>query len=221
MVNFKKYKKLVLLSDYSIYSDDRAHATEKHVKKLGGNVVLREKIKSGAQNFTPVLTTIKGLNPDVIYFTGYYSDGGVLRAQQAALDIKADFIGGESVDNPDFIKLAGAAGEGSYIINVPTPEMLTNDAAKDFKKDYQAKFNENVPNIITLYQADALNLIFHAMTKTGSTDAKKVTDFLHKIKDFPGTTGSINLDEKGNRFGTSDLTFLMHKDGTRDVVYPK
>jgi len=124
MVNVKKYKRIVVISDFSSYATGLADATITAIKKAGGNVVSYGKIKANSQNFTPLLTNIKSKNPDAIFFAGYYTDGGQLRAQQVALDIKADFIGGDANANPDFAKLAGSAAEGAYVINVPTPEML-------------------------------------------------------------------------------------------------
>ena len=221
MVNFKKYKRIALISDFSSYSDNMAQVTEKSIKEIGGNVIVRLKVKSGAQNFSPVLTKIKSMKPDVIYFTGYYADGGILRAQQAALNIKADFIGGESNDNPGFFELAGAALEGTYIINVPTPSMLPYEVAVKFRQDYKAKFNEDVPSIVTLYQADATRFFLDAMEKTGTTDAKAVAEYLQTLKDYPGTTGPITFDKNGERIKAGALAFVMHKDGSRDIVYPE
>ena len=221
MVKFKKYKRIAIISDFSSYSDNMAEVTEESIKKIGGNVIVRQKIKSGTQNFSPVLTKIKSMKPDVIYFTGYYADGGILRAQQAALRIKADFIAGESNDNPGFFKLAGAALEGTYIINVPTPSMLPYEVATKFRQDYKSKFGEDVPSIVTLYQADALMFLLEAIKKVGSTDAKTVADYLHTLKDFPGTTGPITFDEKGERIDAGALAFIFHQDGSRDIVYPK
>jgi branched-chain amino acid transport system substrate-binding protein len=42
---------------------------------VGGNLIYQGKIKSGTQNFTAVLTKIKSMEPDAIYFSGYYTDG--------------------------------------------------------------------------------------------------------------------------------------------------
>jgi branched-chain amino acid transport system substrate-binding protein len=220
-VDFKKYKRIALISDFSSYSEGMAKVTEKYIKEKGGNVIVYEKIKSGDQNFTPVLTRIKSLNPDAIYFTGYYSDGGIIRAQQVQLGIKADFIGGESNDNEEFYKLAGSSLEGTYVINVPTPEMLPWSEAKAFGKDYEAKYKEKVPSIITSYTADGFALAFSAMNKVKSTDAKTVTDYLHSLRDFPGTTGPISFDNKGDRTTSGAMTFLFHKDASREIVYPK
>ena len=88
MVNVKAYKNIAIVSDFSSYATGLAEAVVAETKKAGGNVVTYAKIKADSQNFTPVLTNIKSKRPDVIFFAGYYSDGGQLRAQQVALGSK-------------------------------------------------------------------------------------------------------------------------------------
>lgn len=219
MVKEKKFERIAILSDFSSYADGLATAVEESVKKLGGNVVAREKVKAGSQNFTPVLTQLKSKKPDAIFFAGYYSDGGLIRSQQVALGIKADFIGGDANDNVDFVKLAGNAAEGAYIINVPTPEMLPYDLAKDFLRAYKAKYDMMPPSIWTLLNVDGMRAIIHAMESNQSFDTKKAADFLHKLKDYPGITGNISFAPDGNRIGSGYMTYRVQKDGSYEIVY--
>ncbi len=219
MVNEKKYKRIAIISDFSSYADGLATALETSLKALGGNIVAREKIKAGSQNFTPVLTQLKGKKPDVIFFSGYFSDGGLIRSQQVALGIKADFIGGDANDNPDFAKLAGKAAEGAYLINVPTPELLPYDLAKDFLKAYKAKYNMMPPSIWTILNVDGMRAIIHAMEQTKSFDTKTAADYLHTLKDFPGITGPISFAADGNRTGSGYMTYQIQKDGSYGIVY--
>lgn len=219
MVNEKKYQRIAILSDFSSYADGLANAVEESVKKLGGNIVAREKVKAGSQNFTPVLTQLKSKKPDVIFFAGYYSDGGLIRSQQVALGIKADFIGGDANDNPDFVKLAGNAAEGAFIINVPTPELLPYDLAKDFLKAYKAKYNMMPPSIWTILNVDGMRAFIHAMESNKSFDTKKAAEFLHNLKDYPGITGNISFAPDGNRIGSGYMTYKVQKDGSYEIVY--
>ena len=107
---------------------------------MHGNVVDKAFINAGSQNFTPVLTKLKSLSPDVIYFSGYYSDGGLIRAQMQQLGIKAAFVGGDANQNVAFAKIAGSAAAGSIIINVPAPQDLPYPAAKEFVATYTKKY---------------------------------------------------------------------------------
>ncbi|MCK4621123.1 MAG: branched-chain amino acid ABC transporter substrate-binding protein [Desulfuromonadales bacterium] len=220
MVNVKKYQRIVVISDFSSYADGLGNAVEAAIKKLGGNVISRDKIKANSQNFTPVLTNIKSKKPDAIFFAGYYTDGGQLRAQQVALAIKADFIGGDANDNPDFVKLAGSAAKGAYLINVPTPEMLPYAVAKDFLAAYKAKFGSLPPSIWTVMNTDGMRAIIHAMEQTKSFDTKKAADYLMNMKEpLPGITGPLQFAKDGNRIGSSYMTFEIQADGSYKVVH--
>ncbi|WP_291492743.1 branched-chain amino acid ABC transporter substrate-binding protein, partial [Desulfurella sp.] len=203
----------------STYSTDLADATEQAIKKLGGNVIYRGKIQAGSQNFTPILTKIKSMNPDVIYFSGYYTDGGLIRAQEVALGIKAAFVGGDSNDNPEFFKLAGKTANGVYMINVPRPNILPYPLAKEFLKDYQAKYHMMPPSIWTLFNADGLRAIMYAIEKNKTTDTKKLAAFLHNLKDFPGITGPITFTKDGERAGSRFMAYEIYDNNQYKVVY--
>ncbi len=218
-VNVKHYKRIAIISDYSSYATGLADATVKALKKLNGNIIYRGKIKSGTQNFTAVLTKIKSMNPDVIYFSGYYNDGGLLRAQQIQLGIKADFVGGDSNDNPDFMKLAGSSAKGTYLINVPTPDILPYDIAKKFLKDYKAKYGMMPASIWTLLNIDGLRAILHGIKETKSTNTKKISNYLHTLKNFPGITGPITFRNDGERIGGGYMTYEVQGDNSYKIVY--
>ncbi len=219
-VDAKKYKKIVVLSDYSSYSTDLAAATMKALNDKKANVIYEGKIKAGTQNFTATLTKIKSMEPDVIFFGGYYTDGGLLRAQQEQLGIKADFVGGDSNDNPDFMKLAGASAKGAYLINVPTPDILPYDIAKQFLSDYKAKFNAMPSSVWALMNVDGLRAILHTMEQLKTEDTKAVSDAMHKMKDFPGITGPVTFREDGERVGAGYMTYEVQADNKYKIVYP-
>jgi len=220
MVNVKNYKNIAVISDFSSYAVGLAEATVAEIKKAGGNVVTYAKIKADSQNFTPVLTNIKSKKPDAIFFAGYYTDGGQLRAQQVALGIKADFIGGDANDNPDFAKLAGSAAKGAFIINVPTPDMLPYDVAADFLKSYKTTYGKFPPSIWTLMNVDGMRAIIYAMEQNNSFDTKKASDFLLNMTEpIPGITGPLQFAKDGNRIGSSYMTFEIQADNSYKVVH--
>jgi len=208
-VNVKKYKRIVVLSDYSSYSAGLGDSTEASTKAIGGNVIFRGN----------VLTKIKAMNPDVIYYSGYYTDGGLIRAQQAQLEIDADFVGGDSNDNPDFVKLAGKSAEGTVLINFPTPEILPYPEAKKYLAAYKARFKMDPPSIWPVTNADGLRAVIEGVEQTKSFDTKKISDYIRStMKDFPGITGPFNIREDGERVGAKFVVYNMKSDGTKEVV---
>ncbi len=216
----KHYKRIAVISDYSTFSTNLANIVVKDIKKLGGNVVYSGKITSGAQNFTPILTKIKSYHPSVIYFSGYYTDGGLIKAQMEQLGIKADFVGGDSNDNPLFIKLAGKAAVGAYLIDVPLPSLLPYNAAKKFLKAYKTAYNEMPASIWTLFNADGLRAILYSIKETKTTNTKKIAFYMHnKLKNFPGITGPIEWAKNGERVGSAYMAYKIGDDLKYHIVY--
>ncbi len=214
------YKRIAAISDYSTFSTDLTKAVVDNVKKMGGNIVYTGKITSGAQNFTPILTKIKSYNPDVIYFGGYYTDGGLIKAQMEQLGIKADFVGGDSNDNPEFIKLAGKAAVGAYLVNVPLPEMLPYDTARNFLKAYKEAYNESPASIWTLFNVDGLRAILYSAEQTKTTNTKKIAEYMHsKLKNFPGITGPVEWAANGERVGSAYMAYRIGDDLKYHIVY--
>ena len=214
----KKYQRIVVISDYSSYATGLADAVIKALKDLNGNIVAYEKIRANSQNFSATLTKIKALNPDVIYYSGYYPDGGLLRAQQVQLGIKADFVGGDSNDNPDFLSLAGKASPETYMINFPTPEFLPYDIAKNFLVDYRAKYKKEPSSIFALTNLDGLRAILHAIETLKTEDTKKISDYLHKLENFDGITGPVSFRDDGERVNTKFNVYQIQKDNSYKIV---
>ena len=218
LVKEKGYKKIVVLSDYSSYAVGLADSAAKAIKAEGGNLIYQGKIKSGTQNFTAVLTKIKSMNPDAIYFSGYYTDGGLIRAQQQQLGIKADFVGGDSNDNPDFIKLAGKSAEGTLLVNFPTPDFLPYDTAKKFLKSYKDKYGKPVSSVWAIMNVDGLRAISYAVEQTKSLDTKTIANYLHTLKDFPGITGPVSFRTDGERINTKFNVYEIQANGKYKII---
>ncbi len=221
LVQVRNFKKIAIVTDHSSFATGLADAVEKDVKALHGNVVDKVFINAGSQNFTPVLTKLKSQSPDVIYFSGYYSDGGLIRAQMQQLGIKAVFVGGDANQNVAFAKIAGAAAPGSIIINVPAPQNLPYPAAKEFVAKYTKKYGSAPPSVYTLTNADGMRAVLQAIEQTKSTDPAKLENYLHTLKEFQGLTGPFHWNKRGERIGSPFVAFAVQADGTYKILYPE
>ena len=220
LVNVRHFKKIAVLTDHSSFATGLADAVEKDVKAAKGSVIEKAFINAGSQNFTPVLTKLKSLSPDVIYFSGYYSDGGLIRAQMEQLGIKAAFVGGDANQNVAFARIAGSAAAGTVIINVPAPQDLPYPAAKQFVASYQAKYGSPPPSVYTLTNADGMRAVMQAIEQTKGTDPAKLENYLHHIKAFQGLTGTFSWNERGERIGSPFVAFEIEADGNYKILYP-
>jgi branched-chain amino acid transport system substrate-binding protein len=221
LVKVKHYKRIVVLSDHSSYATGLADSLEKSIKAVGGNIVAKDFINAGTQDYSAVLTKLKSEKPDVLYFSGYYTDGGLIRAQMAQLGMKATFVGGDANQNVAFAKMAGNAAQGAIIVNVPDPKNLPYPEAKKFLADYVHAYGSAPPSIYTFTNADGLRAVFAAIKSTKSTDTAKLIPWLHDMKKpFDGVTGPFTWDAKGERIGSPMSAFEVQADGSYKIVYP-
>lgn len=220
LVNVRGFKKIAVLTDHSSYATGLANAVNSDIKRVGGNVIAFDYINAGSQNFTPVLTKLRSMQPDVIFFSGYYSDGGLIRAQMQQLGMKAQFVGGDANQNVAFAKIAGNAAAGSIVINVPAPQDLPYPAAKEFVQAYKAKYGAFPPSVYTLTNADGMRAVMQAITETKGTDPKALENYMHHLKNFQGVTGTFSWNAEGERMGSPFVALQVQPDGSFKVLYP-
>lgn len=221
LIKARNFKRIAVVTDHSSFATGLADAVVENVKALKGNIIEKAFVNEGSQNFTPVLTKLKAMDPDVVYYSGYFSDGGLIRAQMQQLGMNAVFVGGDANQNVAFAKIAGSAAGGSIIINVPAPQYLPYPAAKQFVADYEKKYGTVPPSVFTLTNADGMRAVLEAIEKTKGTEPAKLMDYMHTMKEFQGLTGPFRWSEKGERIGSPFVAFEVQADGSDKILYPK
>ncbi len=214
------YKRIAVVTDHSSFATGLADAVVADAKKDGIDVLDKAYINAGSQNYTPVLTKLNALHPQVVYFSGYYTDGGLIKAQMAQLGMKAGFVGGDANQNVAFAKIAGSAAAGAVIINVPAPEDLPYPEAKEFLQQFKAAYGHQPPSIFTLTNADGLRAVLHTAEKIKSVEASKLIPALHQLHDFKGLTGTFSWNAVGERTGSPYVAFEITPSGSYKITYP-
>jgi branched-chain amino acid transport system substrate-binding protein len=202
-------KKIAIIDDKSAYGAGLADEFEKAAKAAGGEIITREYTDTTKVDFAAILTKIKGLKPELIFYGGMDSQSGPMMKQIKNLGITVKFLSGDGSQTPKFIELAGDAAEGAYCSSpgVPLDQM---PGGKDFSTRYKAKFNTDI-QLYAPYAYDATRVMLEAMKKAGSTEPAKYLPELAKIQ-FQGVTGNISFDEKGDLKG-GGITLYQVKDG--------
>jgi len=216
------YKRVAILHDNTTYSKGLAEETKHNLDKMGIKVVFFDALTPGERDYTTILTKLKSKNPDVVFFTGYYPEAGLLLKQKKEMGWDVQFIGGDATNNPDLVKIAGLdAAEGFYFLSPPVPQDLDTPEAKTFLKAYKAKYNALPVSVWAVLSGDALLAIVKAIEGTKSTDPDKMADYLHyKLKNMPGLTGMISFDKKGDRVGDLYRVYKVDAKGNF-VLQPK
>ena len=217
-VSTLKGKSIAVIDDRTAYGQGVAEEFVKAVKKAGGNVVGQEFTTDKATDFMPILTTLKGKNPDVIFFGGMDAVAGPMMRQMKNLGIKAKFMGGDGICSSELAKLAGdGMADGQVVCAEAGGVEGSQKAGLDkFNADFKKKFNADV-QVYAPYVYDALNVMVAAMVKAGSSEPAKYLPVLAKTEKYKGVTGDISFDEKGD-VKNGALTLYTYKGGKRDAI---
>ena len=94
-------------------------------KQPGAQVVFFDALTPGERDYSTILTKLKQAQPQVVFFTGYYNEAGLLLRQKKEMGFNVPFIGGDATNNTDLVKIAGMpAAAGFYFVSAPLPQDL-------------------------------------------------------------------------------------------------
>ncbi|MDL2330176.1 branched-chain amino acid ABC transporter substrate-binding protein [Desulfosarcina sp. OttesenSCG-928-A07] len=215
------YKRVAILHDNSAYAKGLADETKALIDaKKSAEIIFFDALVPGERDYSAILTKLKGVNPDAIFFTGYYPEAGQLLRQMAEMKFSIPLLGGDATNNLDLVKIAGPAAEGYHFISPPMPADIDNPAAKELIKAYVAKYKSQPSSIWVVLAGDAYLVLVEAIKHKGP-DAGAIAEYLHKdLKDFEGMTGKISFDDKGDRVGDIYRLYKVDEKGNF-ILQPK
>ena len=209
--NDLKAKNVAIIHDKKAYGQGLADSFRAQFEKNGGKVVATETVNPGDKDFNAVLTKIKPLNPDLIFYGGEYPEASLISSQaKGPAGIKAPLMGGDGIVDPTYTKTAGAAANGDLATSVGAPpESLPS--AKTFIDDYRAAGFRDGYSAYGALAYDAANAIIGTLaTALGSASAvddsvrRKVVEAVGKVN-FAGASGTVAFDSFGDTV-TKSLT---------------
>jgi branched-chain amino acid transport system substrate-binding protein len=206
-------KRVAIIDDRTAYGQGLADEVAKAVKAAGGEVVAREYTSDKSTDFAAILTSIRGHNPEVVFFGGMDPQAGPMVRQMQTLGLKAKYLGADGVQTLQFIKLAGRDAEGVSATSPGLP-IEKMPGGRTFKQKYNAKYGDI--QVYAPYAYDAATAMVEAMKLADSPEPAKFLPMLPKVH-FAGVTGNIAFDEKGDLRGGA-ITVYRVKNGKWEVA---
>ncbi|MDR1360108.1 MAG: branched-chain amino acid ABC transporter substrate-binding protein, partial [Deltaproteobacteria bacterium] len=211
--------KIAILHDNSVYAKGLAEESRDSilVDKIA-EILFYDALRPNDRDYSAILTRLKGINPEAILFTGYYTEAGLLLRQMAEMKWSAPMIGGDATNNVSLVEIAGPAARGYRFISPALPEDMDTPAARAFLAAYKAKYDSMPSSIWPVLAGDAFNVLAAAIKARGS-DPEAIADYLHReLKDFDGLSGKISFDEKGDRLGDLYRLYEVNAEGKFRLV---
>ena len=200
---------LAIVNQGDAYSQDLANLARDSWTEAGNSVVSFETVNKGEQDYSAIVTAIRSANPDAVFWTAYYADGGLLIRQLRQAGYQGIIAVGDGSNSPQLFDIAGRAAEGVFAFSNPTADFLP--AAAAFIETYTAEFGA-APGPYAPLAYDGMQLLAWAITKAGSTDADAVIDALKSADGEEWLAGPISFTDE-NTLARSNFIVLEGKDG--------
>lgn len=214
-----KAKKAALLIDVSNdYAVGLGSFFERSFVKQKGEIVAKLNYNSGDQDFTAQLTEIISKQPDVLFIPAYFAEGGIIMKQARELGAKFRIMGGDAMDNPETVSIAGAASEGFVHTSFPyDPSMPNmNEQAKAFTAAWKKANPKKEPNVNAALGYAAYVMIIDAIKRAGEATPEAITKALAATKDLDTPLGRLTLDKDHNP--AMPVGIIEIKDGKRVYI---
>ena len=195
-------KKVATVHDKKTYGQGLVETFTEEFKKLGGQIVIAETINPDDADYNTVISKIKPLAPQALYYGGESPQSGPLSNQMKIAGLKVPLMGGDGMYNAKYLELAGKNAEADLSTSVGAPvEALPT--AKQYLDDYAKAAYKDPYEAYGAYAYDAGKAIVEALKVSlkDATDAKSARqatiDALANVK-FDGATGAVAFDQYGD-----------------------
>ncbi|PAD36257.1 branched-chain amino acid ABC transporter substrate-binding protein [Terribacillus saccharophilus] len=191
-------KKIFVINDKTAYGQGLATAFAEAAAEEGAEIVGEAGITVGEKDFNGVLNQVSSADPDLVYFGGLYSEGGLLIKQARDNGIDAAFMGGDGLDSSTLVEIAGDTISNVYLTSVAGDSSAT-EFAKNYEEEYGAK-----PESFSIYGYDSAKVLMEGILNAveengGELPAKdKVAAAVRAIDDYEGEMTQVSFDDKGD-----------------------
>ena len=189
------YKSFSIISDTSSYGETNVKAFVPMAEKMGAKILSTDMASVGTTEFRPILTKIKGLNPDAIYFGGVVMEGALIRDQMGKVGLNKLLCAISGIKDDKFLEVAGPSGEGVLSIEPGKPIEKLEEGTQFINAykaaGYREPFGAYGPNAY-----DSAGIILEAISKVGTDDKGAIMKYIRNIK-YKGLMGETSFDATG------------------------
>jgi len=207
-------KSIYVLDDSGAYGVGMADAFQKEAEAKGVKVLGRDRLDPKAADYTAVMTKIKSLNPDAIYYGGVGQAG--VKVAKEAYDILPKVIkaGGDGVMGATFLTGGGFPAVQGWYATQASPQVTGDQKAAEFVKAYTGRWGI-APDDYSITAYDAGLVIVDAVKRVvasgKSLTRSAVRDAIRTAK-VPSIQGVISFDANGDVLDRTVSVYQIEQD---------
>lgn len=184
---------VAIVDDNTSYSVDIAERTRDLVEADGVSTSSTS-VTAGESDYSSAVSDVLSEDPDLVYWTGYFQEGGLLVNQLRRAGYDGDVMIADGSVDPSFVKIAGDDNaEGVFATMTQTPDTI--EGAEDWIASYRDEFDSE-PGPYSTQSYDAVRVAVAAIKDAGSTDGDDVIAALEDLDGFEIFSGPLHFTEE-------------------------
>jgi branched-chain amino acid transport system substrate-binding protein len=188
-------RRIAILHDKTTYGQKLAEETRKVMNAKGVKEVLFEGVERDKNNFTPLVSKLIAIRPDLVYWSGLHDTGGLILHEMRRQEMTTLMMGGDGISDSEFAVLAGPGAEGTLMTSSPDPRK--NPTNKELVQTFR-ETRSFEPQGYTLYSYAAVQIIKQAAEQAKSLDPQTIAQVMHTGRVFNSALGEISFNGKGD-----------------------
>ena len=221
-----KVKSVYVLDDSGAYGVGIADTFQGQAEKRGIKILGRDQLNPKEADYTTILTKIKALKPDALYYGGVAQAGVKLGKQ--AYDIIPAMIkaGGDGVHGAPFLKGVGFPAVDRWYATTASPNTVEDPSVADWVKRFQGRF-KTLPDNYSITAYDGTLIILDAIKRVAESgkevNRSNVRDAMQSTR-LKTLQGDVSFDENGDMVSKVVSVFQFWHDPKYpddDIIHQK
>ena len=212
-------KAAVIFKKGADYNEGLAENFVKEFEAKGGTIVDQESYSEGDVDFKTQLTSILGMNPEVVFCPNYYEEVGQILSQAESVGLTVPFLGGDGWDGLEGYATADQLKDSYFCAN------YAKGASPEFEEAYKAEYGEEYPNGFAPLGYDAATTVVYGLQAAEDAGLEAGTDeYKQAVIDaiaggtITGLTGTFTFDEHHDPVkSTAILTYVDGKPELKEM----
>lgn len=195
-------KKIFIIQDKTAYGSGLAEAFKGAAEGLGAEIAGFEGITIGEKDFNGVINQVVAQKPDMIYFGGMYTEGGLIIKQAREKGFTGPIMGGDGMDSSTLVEIAGDSILNTYLTSAAGVTTAT-EAGQKFAEKYEAEFGKGIEGY-SAYGYDSMGVLLKGIEEAIKANnnalptREQVAEAVRNVKEYEGVVTKVSFDAKGD-----------------------
>ena len=214
-----KVKSVYILDDSGAYGVGMSNLYEAQAKKIGLEVMGHDQLDPKEADYTTIITKIKGLKPDAVYYGGVAQAGGKVAKQLHEIFPEVIKAGGDGMVDGGLLSAVGFPAIEGWYCTQASPHVTDDASMSDWVARYTKEYNMT-PSDYAITAYDAVHVIADAIKRVSASGQPVNRD---TVRDAIQTTnidtlqGPVSFDQNGDIVNKVISVFSI----THDAKYPE